>query len=135
LGDAIVDANGNPVATFAAIAEDDVAGAIQELDEFETENCGIEGEPDPLVGEEEAASGSTEVEIAASEYTFDAPEGITAGPTALRLSNDGAEAHFMDMFQLAEGHTIDEVLQLEGDPEEAGLATHVGASGVAAPRG
>jgi hypothetical protein len=132
-GDAFVDADGDVVATFAAVAEDDVAAANNELNEFEAQHCGIEHE-DPALGDEEAASGSTEVEIAASEYSFDIPEGIAAGPTALRLSNTGEEAHFMDLFQLTEGHTIDEVLQSE-DPEDDGLGNHLGTSGLAAPGG
>ena len=134
-GPAIVDNDGDVVTTLAALAEDDVTAAVDELNAFESDNCGIDHSDDSFSGDEDAAAGSTEVDVTASEYSFDIPEGITAGPTAFKLTNPGAEAHFMEVVQIAEGHTLDEALQFEGDPEEAGLVTSVGGSGLAAPGG
>jgi hypothetical protein len=131
----LIEADGDLVAGVAAIAEDDVSAAVDELNAFEEENCGIDHSDDSFSGEEEPAAGSTEVQVSASEYSFDIPEGIAAGPTAFVLTNPGAEAHHIVLLRVEEGHTLDEALQFEGDPEAEGIVTSVGGSGLAAPGG
>jgi hypothetical protein len=134
-GPPLIEANGDSVAVFTAIADDEVEAAINEIDAWESENCGVEHQP---INEEQAAidPDASRVDVTASEYTFAFPTELTTGPSSFVLTNAGAEVHFMVLTQLAEGRTIEEVLAFDGDPEEAGLVTGVEfESGLAAPGG
>lgn len=135
-GPPLIQADGDLVAGLAVVAEDDVEAAVEEIDAWEADNCGLEHEPpvdDELATIDPAA---TRVDVTASEYTFDFPTELSAGRTSFVLTNSGQEAHFMLLSQLAEGHTLEEALAFEGDPEEAGLLTGVEfESGLAAPGG
>lgn len=135
-GPPIIAADGDPVAFFAALADDDVEAATRVIDQWELDNCGIDHETE--FDEEQATvdPDATRVDVTASEYSFDFPTELSAGPTSFVLTNPGGEAHFMLISQLAEGHTLEEALAFEGDPEEAGLITGVEfESGLAAPGG
>ena len=77
-------------------------------------------------GEAEA----TEISVTGTEYAFEADvEGVTAGPVAVRLDNDGEEEHQVSIVRLKEGKTqadfaalgndlsqFDDVLQTFGGP-------------------
>lgn len=132
----IIDNDGDVVATLVGFADDEVEAAIAEIDAFETAECGIEHE-DQGVSPNEPEEGATVVEVTAVDYDFELPEGIAAGRTSFVMVNDGQEAHFMSLAKIVEGHTIDEALQFEGDPEEAGIIESVegGDTGLAAPGG
>lgn len=135
-GGPFIEAAGDPVATFAVFGRDEVEAALDELEAFEAEHCGIEADDAPS-GPQAAEEGSNLVEVVAREYTFEHPAEIPAGPTSFRLVNEGAEAHFLLVVRIPEGTTLDEALAFEGDPMEAGLMEGLegGESGVAAPDG
>lgn len=88
--------------------------------------CAEEGEDEEDGGEGEpaAAADHTVVDVTATEYNFGlASSTLQAGPTALHLLNDGEEQHELSFARIGEGHTLQEALDFEGDPEEAGLIT------------
>lgn len=138
-GPPIIAADGEAAAFFLAIADDDVEAALEEINAWETENCGIEHDirsPEQT----EIDPDATRVDVVALEhnpgYGFEFETELTAGPTSFVLTNPGAEVHFMVIAQIADGHTMEEALAFEGDPEEAGLLTGVEYdSGLAAPGG
>jgi len=117
----------------------------QEEDPFEDINrqageiglteCAADGEEEGEGGDEEAAPGHTVVEVTGLEYKFElGSTTLAAGPTALHLANTGEEDHELSIARIAEGHTLQEALEFEGDPEEAGLITEPsGATGHVAP--
>jgi hypothetical protein len=73
-------------------------------------------------GEEAAAPDHTVVDVTATEYSFAlASPTLTAGPNALHLINGGQEDHELSFARIGEGHTLQEALEFEGDPEAAGL--------------
>jgi hypothetical protein len=75
-------------------------------------------------GEEAAAPDHTVIDVTATEYSFAlASPTLTAGPIALHLVNDGEEQHELSFARIGEGHTLQEALDFEGDPEQAGLIT------------
>jgi hypothetical protein len=132
----LIDAGGDPVAMFAAIGQDDVETASAEINEFETAECGIDHEGDSTPPNDQPEDGAAVVELTSTEYAFnDLPDTVDAGLTSFVLTNDGAEAHFMEIIKVVEGHTIDEALQFEGDPEAEGLIETVATSAIAAPGG
>ena len=136
-GTPIIAADGDPAAFFVAIAEDDVEDAIFEIEEWETENCGIEHEPRYPAEANELDPEATRVDVTASEYTFEfEPQEIPAGPISFVMTNAGAEVHFLVFSRINEGHTMEEALAFEGDPDEAGITSPVEYdSGLAAPGG
>jgi hypothetical protein len=136
-GPPVAGADGDLAAFFLAIADDEVEDAIFEIDEWERENCGIEHEPRYPEEANEVDPDATRVDVVASEYTFAAdPGSIPAGRTSFVMTNAGNEVHFLALSKVNEGHTIEEALAFEGDPEEAGLVTNAEyESGLAAPGG
>jgi hypothetical protein len=133
-GAAIAENEGDFVATFAAFADDEVEVALAEINAFENENCDTghdEAETVPPVDEPE--DGATQVDVVASEYTFEFPD-VSAGRTSFVLTNPGQEAHFLVVAEILQG-TLDEALNFEGDAEAEGLVRDVGDSGIAAPGG
>jgi hypothetical protein len=131
---AVIENEGDFVATFAAFAEDDVEAALAEINAFENENCNTghdESETVPPVSDPE--EGAQVVEVTAVEFAFDIPA-VTAGRTSFVLTNGGEQAHHMIVVRVLEG-TLEEALAFEGDPVEAGLVEDVGSSGNAAPGG
>ena len=139
-GPPVIAADGETVAFFNAIAEDDVEEAVAEIDEWERENCGIDHEPPYPAEVNEIDPDATRVDVAAAgsdgNYTFDFDEPIPAGRVSFVLTNPTDEAHFMFLTRILEGHTLQEALEFEGDPQEAGI-TEDGKydSGLAAPGG
>jgi hypothetical protein len=124
---ALIESAGDLVATFAAFADDGVEDAIEEIEAFEEENCGIDNSED---------DGAAVVAVTAVDYSFEFAEPIAAGRTSFVVTNTGQEAHFLVVTRIAEGHTLQEALAFEGDPEEAGLIEgEDGESGLAAPGG
>ena len=135
-GPPIIEADGDPTQFFVAIADDEVEEAIFEIDEWERENCGIDHEPRYPAEANEIDPEATRVDVTASEYTFELDEQVPAGKTSFVMTNAGEEAHFLALSRIADGHTLEEALSFEGDPEEAGLVTNAEYdSGLAAPGG
>jgi len=93
-------------------------------DEIGLGACAEDGDDEEDEGEDEAAAGHTVVDVTATEYKFElASTTLRAGPTALHLVNNGEEQHELSFARIGEGHTLQEALEFEGDPEEAGLIT------------
>ncbi len=108
---------GDPASAFA---DPEVEEHFEPIEEFETTECGLgddedEGaEQDPSVTELDPSA--TQVAVSATEYdfTFSAPG---AGRTSFVMTNDGEEAHLMDLAKLVEGATLEEALQADDASE------------------
>ncbi len=84
---------------------------------------------DVVATQETAEDGST-------SYSFAPLEGLTAGPARFNLVNEGTEAHHVQLFQLGEGTTMDDVgaALATGDPGQLlQIGAFVGGTGVADP--
>lgn len=107
---------GDPGAAFADPAVEEAFGPIEAFDE---EACGIvaddeEPDQDPSVTEIDPAA--TRVDVRATEYAF-AFDPPAAGRTSFVMANEGEETHVMLLAQLAEGATLEEVLDAEDTDE------------------
>ncbi len=119
--DAFLAANeaGDPGAAFADPAVEEAFGPIEAYD---VDVCGFEDDGDEEEGSEQDPSvtevdpDAAQVAVVATEYAFefDAP---SAGATSFTMTNDGEETHVMAVFKLAEGATLDDALESEGDDE------------------
>jgi plastocyanin len=110
-------------ADFFAEEEDPFEDVNRQAAEIGLTECAEGGEEDEGEGgDEEAAPGAAVVEVTATEYAFEpASTTLAAGLTALHLVNGGQEDHELSIARIADGHTLQEALEFEGDPEEAGL--------------
>lgn len=107
---------GDPGSAFADPAVEEAFGPI---DAYDVEVCGLEGEEEDEGAEQdpsvtEVDPDAAQVAVAATEYAFDF-EAPAAGPTSFTMANDGDETHFMLLVKLAEGATIEEALESEGE--------------------
>ena len=60
------------------------------------------------------------VRVTASEYAFQMPDTLTAGPTTFTLANTGVELHHLQLVKLEEGKTVADFAALEpGAPPPA----------------
>jgi len=117
---ALLAAGDDMVATFNAIAVDEVQAALDEINAFETATCGIDHSDDgPPVAEGvsyEIENDAARVDVTATEYAFALEsDTLASGRTSLVLVNDGAEAHFLAVAKLADGVTLEEAMMAE-DP-------------------
>lgn len=124
VGTAFAEAEGD----FGSLTADaEFRAAFNALEQFEAENCGPEQADPQLIqatGDTEAAEGATVVEVTAVDYGFDAElEGLAAGSYAFDVTNGGEAGHEAFIGKLAEGVTLQEVLDFEGDPFAEGLVT------------
>ena len=102
--------------------------------------CTVDRAADESRGTREAyartpAAAANLVTVTASEFAFAAPATIPAGLTTVRLVNQGAEMHHVQLVRLAAGHTVQELMELartEGEPMPE-WATFVGGPNVHAP--
>lgn len=74
--------------------------------------------------------------ITASEFAFDAPASVPAGPTRVHLVNRGAELHHVQLVRIHEGHTFQELMEASkaGGPPPAWV-TFVGGPNTPVPGG
>ncbi len=116
IGEALIPAGDDLVAFFVAASDDGVEAALAETNAYEEAECGIphseQDAPLPTGASEEIEDGATRVDVTAIDYGFEVGE-VSAGRTSFVLTNDGAEAHFMGISQLADGITIDDLLSSE----------------------
>jgi hypothetical protein len=115
--EALIAVNGDPVASFNAFADDDVEAAEAELLAFETETCGTahsDATPLPAGATRDIEQDATRVDVNATDYAFHLVD-VEAGPTSFVLSNDGSETHVLEIVKLADGITLDQALQANGD--------------------
>jgi len=75
------------------------------------------------------------VVVTASEYAFDAPDSIEAGPTTFHLVSRGREEHFMGIVRIPEPHTYEEFKHALAPSTMASWATSVGGVGTLDPGG
>jgi plastocyanin len=136
---AFIAAGGDTVQFYKAFASDDVEQSLAEINAWETDNCGIDhsGEPGaPLAGgaTREREDGATVVDVVATDYAFQlGSDAIAPGRTSLVLTNNGQEAHYIQLFKLAEGATVEQVMASQDGGD--GLIEGSWDSGVAAPGG
>jgi hypothetical protein len=100
---------------FALFGEPDFMSRMEPIDQFETEQCGIEfGEGNPEGVSLELDPDATRVDVSATEYDFefDAPP---SGPVSFVMSNDGDEPHFLGIGKLLPGVTVEEAIRAD-DP-------------------
>jgi plastocyanin len=129
----LIAAGDDVVAQLIVFAQDEFEQANVEINAFEAERCGLEHDPPPEQG---PADGAAIVEVSGTEYAFEAPAELDAGLTTFVLTNNGSEAHFLGVFRAAEGHTVQEALEYEGDAQADGIIEEdFGGSGLAAPGG
>jgi plastocyanin len=74
--------------------------------------------------------------VTASEFAFDAPASVPAGPTRVHLVNQGAELHHVQLVRIAEGHTFQELVEASkaGGPPPSWI-TFVGGPNTPVPGG
>lgn len=65
-------------------------------------------EPDTLDAAADTTEASGVVEVTAVDYAFQAPAEIPSGWTTIRVANQGEEPHFMTLWRLPDGKTIDD---------------------------
>lgn len=106
---------------FAAFEDPAVEEAFGAIEPFETEECGIEHEEEDEEEEPEQDASvtsldpaATRVDVIATDYAFELTP-PAAGRTSFVMKNEGEERHVMYLFRLAEGQTLEEVLESEGD--------------------
>lgn len=60
------------------------------------------------------------INLRATDYAFEAPDTVSAGPTWVRMTNDGKEFHHVVIVHMDAGHTLDELLKAisAGKPPE-----------------
>lgn len=97
---------------------------------------GEPGETGEEAADTTAAAAPPVVDVTAVDYAFQAPAELASGWTTFRFANEGAEEHFMSLWKLPEGKTLEDyiaevapaygqsyaVLVEGGTKEEAGAA-------------
>jgi hypothetical protein len=81
------------------------------------------GDDDEDSGSEEAATeeavDTEEVTLTADEYTFELSATPTEDTKSVTFDNQGEEGHFLVFAKIAEGFTLDEAVELEGQEGSA----------------
>lgn len=136
---AFIAAEGDTVKFYIAFANDDVEQSLAAINAWETDNCGIDHSDEPgapLAGgaTREREDGATVVDVVATDYAFQVgSDAMAPGRTSLVLTNNGQEAHYMQLFKLADGATMEQVMSSENGGD--GLIDGSWDSGVAEPGG
>ena len=81
----------------------------------------------------DAATSSRVITVRATEFAFDMPKSIPAGPTTFRLVNNGKEFHHLSIIKLEQGKTLADFTEAvkSGKPPEWAVA--VGGPNAAVP--
>jgi hypothetical protein len=104
-------------AVFALFGEPDVMSRMDVIDQFDTENCGIDfGPGNPEGVSLELDPDATRVDVSATEYDFEF-EAPPAGHVSFVMSNDGDEPHFLGIGKLMPGVTVEQAIRAD-DPSE-----------------
>ena len=61
---------------------------------------------------------TADVTVGLSDFAFDAPDTLPAGETTFDVVNNGPQLHEMAVVQLAEGFTVDDLLELFSTPPD-----------------
>jgi hypothetical protein len=107
----------DPVALFNVLADDESDAQDAAISAFEESTCGIPQDDAALPegATAEVEPGAVRVDVTAVEFTFELAGPVAAGRTSFVVTNEGAQAHYLGVAQLAEGATIDDVLAAD-DP-------------------
>lgn len=104
---------------FAVFEDPAIEAAFGPIEAFDEERCGITSDDDedgddqdPSITEPDASAAQVAVTATDYAFAFDTP---AAGRTQFTMTNDGDERHVMYLFKVADGATVDEVLESEGE--------------------
>jgi hypothetical protein len=75
------------------------------------------------------------INLRATDYAFEAPDTVSAGPTWVRMTNDGKEFHHVVIVRIDSGHTIDEFLKSMGAGPPPAWAEAIGGPIAPSPGG
>jgi hypothetical protein len=109
---------GDMVAFFNVIADDEVEQHTEAIDAWEEENCGIDHSRDTELApgaSQEIEDDAARVDVIGRDYEFEFESPTEAGRTSFVLTNEGQEAHFLLVVKLAEGVNFQEALESQ-DP-------------------
>jgi hypothetical protein len=76
-----------------------------------------------------------DVQAVASDFAFQLPDTLTAGPTTFTLVNNGAELHHLQILKLEEGKTVADLAALPGESPLPTWVVEVGGPNPAGPGG
>ena len=127
-------ASADPAAFMSVIAADDIEAAIEVIDAWEEKTCGIPHSEEsslPAGASRELDSDATRVDVRATDYAFHLGD-VKPGRTSFVLTNDGADTHEMLIVKLADGVTLDEAIEADG---EDGTVVATWETNLAAPGG
>ena len=130
----LINSGGDLVESLKVLADDDIEAAIAEIDAFEEETCGIPHSEEAALPEgstREIEQDAVHAHVSATDYAFHIGD-VAAGRTSFVLTNDGEETHEMVVVKLAEGVTLDEAMEADG---EEGTVDRSWATNLAAPGG
>ncbi len=71
------------------------------------------------------AAAPASINLIATDYTFEAPDTVSAGPTWVHMTNSGKEFHHVIMVHMDAGHTVDELLKSMGPSDKAPEWAHI----------
>ncbi len=75
------------------------------------------------------------INLRATDYAFEAPDTVSAGPTWVRMTNDGNEFHHVIIVHMDSGHTVDELLKSMGSGKPPEWAHVIGGPIAPSPGG
>jgi hypothetical protein len=109
---------GDVFAAFEVEGMDEAFGDV--IEPYETKECGIEHDDEEDEEEEDPSvkvldPAAARVDVTATEYEFALTAPAVAGRTSFVMTNKGAERHVMYLFHVAEGKTVEDVMESEGD--------------------
>jgi uncharacterized cupredoxin-like copper-binding protein len=81
-----------------------------------------------------SSAGPNIVNVITSEYHFEMPDTLPAGPTLFHLTNDGDQLHHVTLVKLEQGKTLDDFTALPPGPPPA-WAIFMGGPNVPLPKG
>src|SRR5687768_156491 len=80
--------------------------------------CSPSAEARTTKAAEAAPAEPQQVTMLTKDYFFVAPDTIEAGLTTIRLKNQGNEFHHIQLIELADGKTLDDLIEaMKGKPE------------------
>jgi hypothetical protein len=91
-----------PTLAFLAVA------ACQQDQGGRTDEAAAEPATESAADAQSASKTSHVVEVIARDFSFEAPAEIPSGWTTFRLRNEGAQEHFMILWRLPEGKTVED---------------------------
>ena len=112
--EALLPAEGDMVAFFNVVAEDENEAHSDAIDAWEEENCGIphsEQDALPPGASQEIEDDAARVDVTGVDYEFQFETPTEAGRTSFVFTNEGEEAHFLLVVKLAEGVTLQQALE------------------------